>query len=100
MTTRIARYAQVTLTWDRDKPEAYMPSNYAVLHTGEHPDNPKWRAAVIGGYDSAGWTLDAYVLPRLASGGMHGQEIDLSHPVMKQVPSWPTPGAVSLPEVA
>lgn len=47
---------------------------------------PDWRNAVIGGYDNAGWTLDDYVLPRLASGGMHGREIDLSHWIMKRVP--------------
>ena len=101
MTTSIARYALVTLTWERDKPEAYMPANYVVLHTCEHPERPeRWRAAVIGGRDNAGWTLDGYVLPRLASGGMYGREIDLSDPIMKQVPCWPTPGAVALPEVA
>jgi hypothetical protein len=89
---KVGRYALVTLTWDRDKPEAYMPANYTVLHTCEHPENPeRWRAAVIGGYDNAGWTLDGYVLPRLASGGMHGVEIDLSHPIMKQVPDSVTP---------
>jgi len=90
------RYAIVTLTWERDNPEPYMPGNYKVLHImpydeaqsleGSPPTRPSWRAAVIGGEDNAGWTLDDYVLPRLASGGMFGSEIDLSHPVMKVVP--------------
>ena len=30
---------------------------------------------MIGGYDDAGWTLDGYVLPRLASGLIFGEEI-------------------------
>jgi hypothetical protein len=98
----IARYALVTLPLERDNPAAYMPANYAVLHVEDHPENNerrRWRQAVIGGRDSCGWTLDSYVLPRLASGGMYGVEIDLSHEVMKRVPAWPTPGAVKLPEV-
>jgi hypothetical protein len=94
------RYALVTLTWARDNPEPYMPSNYVVLHveSTNDPKRPQWRFAVIGGHDKAGWTLDDYVLPRLASGGMYGHEIDLSHEIMKRVPCWPTPGAVPLPE--
>ena len=84
----VTRYALVTLTWERDNPEAYMPGNYEVLHIEAHPDRPdRWRQAVIGGRDNAGWTLDGYVLPRLASGGMSGKEIDLSHEVMKRVPA-------------
>jgi hypothetical protein len=83
----IKRYALVTLTWERDNPEPYMPGNYSVLHIEDHPDKPGWRQAVIGGHDNAGWTLDSYVLPRLASGGMHGTEIDLSHDVMTRVPA-------------
>ena len=84
------RYALVTLPWERDNPEPYMPANYSVLHIEPHPDKPDvWRQAVIGGYDRAGWTLDDYVLPRLASGGMSGHEIDLSHEVMKRVADCP-----------
>jgi hypothetical protein len=97
----IARYALITKTWERDNVAAYLPSNYVVLHEEPHPDNNDrrhWTAVVIGGRDSHGWTLDDYVLPRLASGGMHGQEIDLSHDIMKRVPAWPTPGAVNLPD--
>lgn len=80
------RYALITLTWDRDNPVAYMPANYEVMHIEPDETHPGWRVAVIGGRDNAGWTLTEYVLPRLASGGMSGQEIDLSHPVMKRVP--------------
>lgn len=47
---------------------AYLPSNYKVLGT-EGDD------VLIGGQDNAGWTLDDYVLPRLASGLRFGQEL-------------------------
>jgi hypothetical protein len=46
----------------------YLPSNYKVLESdiaGLLGDS-----VIIGGRDSAGWTLDGYVAPRLASGGM------------------------------
>ena len=39
----------------------------------------------IAGRDVAGWTLDAYVIPRLASGLYFATEIDLSHPALKQL---------------
>jgi hypothetical protein len=41
---------------------------------------------VIAGEDVAGWMLDDYVIPRLASGLIFANEIDLSHPIMKEVP--------------
>lgn len=52
---------------------AYLPSNYSVLDSDitEHGGGD---TVVIGGRDNAGWTLDAYVLPRLASGLMFGKE--------------------------
>jgi len=55
---------------------AYLPSNYTVAYSDQ-------KQTVIEGRDNAGWTLDGYVLPRLASGMYVGQEIDLSHPIMK-----------------
>jgi hypothetical protein len=92
------RYALLTLTWERDNPAAYMPGNYEVTWTGPWDAEAAeasglgsfgrdWRMAVIEGRDNSGWTLDGYVLPRLASGGMYGREIDLSHPIMKRVPA-------------
>ena len=42
---------------------AYLPENYKVV------------GIVVQGHDDAGWTLDDYVLPRLASGLMFGEEI-------------------------
>ena len=85
---------------------AYMPDNYwleANFEPGELDDvfadyeaftehtslgySPRWPVAIIAGEDRAGWTLDDYVLPRLASGGYIGVEIDLSHKVMGRVPA-------------
>lgn len=41
--------------------QPYMPANYEAssLHDG---------TVIISGHDNAGWTLDGYVIPRLASG--------------------------------
>jgi hypothetical protein len=44
-------------------------------------------SVIIGGTDDHGWTLDKYVIPRLGSGLMCCDEIDLSHPVMMEVPA-------------
>jgi hypothetical protein len=49
----------------------YMPSNFNVSVVR----GPKGRAVLIAGEDSAGWTLDGYVIPRLASGLYHAREI-------------------------
>lgn len=83
------RYAIVTSTWERDNVAAYLPSNYEVIYTEQSREDyarPGWRSIVIAGEDSHGWTMDGYVLPRLASGGMSGKEIDLSHDIMSRVP--------------
>lgn len=91
------RYALVTSRLDPVEAGrivgVYLPDNYqveAVLRT--MPDKPgdvplSVSTIVVKGEDSFGWTLDGYVLPRLASGGHYGTEIDLSHPVMKLVAS-------------
>lgn len=62
---------------------AYLPANYSVLHTFLNERGNE--SCVIYGRDNAGWTLDHYVIPRLASGLYHCCEIDLSHPIMKAV---------------
>lgn len=49
--------------------QAYMPSSYTAR---QEPDG----TIVIEGEDVAGWGLDTYVIPRLASGGMRAEEID------------------------
>jgi hypothetical protein len=56
---------------------AYLPENYSVEGITESG------IVAIGGEDHAGWTLDGYVLPRLASGLHFGTETDLSDPVFK-----------------
>jgi hypothetical protein len=50
--------------------DTYLPGNYTVLGWDDDGDS-----VLIEGFDSAGWTLDDYVLPRLASGGMFGAEV-------------------------
>lgn len=45
---------------------AYMPRNYRAAWDGEH--------VRIIGRDVAGWTLDEYVIPRLASGLIFARE--------------------------
>lgn len=86
------RYAFISLTWERDNPAAYMPGNYHVIYRGPDLEDDRREVAVLMGEDSHGWTLDDYVLPRLASGGMPGREIDLSHPIMKLIPETPGVG--------
>lgn len=49
--------------------QRYMPGNYEAreLDTG---------VIEITGEDEAGWTLDGYVIPRLASGLIWAKEVD------------------------
>lgn len=65
----------------------YLPSNYEVIHRDVPWGKSENRGqTVIAGQDRAGWTLQ-YVLDRLASGLYFGEEIDLSHPIMKSIPA-------------
>ena len=90
------RYALITTCDSREKIERYLPGNYRVIHVEpsrefhhmQHGGDQKYDI-VIAGRDASGWTLDDYVLPRLASGLIFGKEIDLSHEVMKRVPETP-----------
>jgi hypothetical protein len=55
---------------------AYLPGNYDLMESFEVLDNgTTYLWIVIGGYDNAGWSLDGYVIPRLASGLMGCEEI-------------------------
>jgi hypothetical protein len=65
--------------------EPYLPHNYSVIGCVAVDDQIDH--TVIMGQDDAGWTLDGYVLPRLASGLYSATEIDLGHPIMKAVPA-------------
>lgn len=82
------RYAIVRNARSRQEAEAYLPDNYKVIYDTIDPDlrKPVQQTFVIAGEDSHGWTLDGYVIPRYASGTIACEEIDLSHPIMKEVP--------------
>lgn len=70
-----ARYAQVCGRGTVEQVERYLPDNYHLERSW--PDDQKEGVVhvVIAGLDDAGWTLDGYVLPRLASGLWWGEEI-------------------------
>tara|TARA_R110002126_G_scaffold203064_3_gene350383 strand:- start:1790 stop:2053 length:264 start_codon:yes stop_codon:yes gene_type:complete len=48
----------------------YLPKNFTVI--GRTPDNT---GTIIVGVDDHGWSLDQYVIPRLASGMIHCEEV-------------------------
>lgn len=50
----------------------YLPANYGVVNLLS-PTGGDW--FIITGYDRAGWTLDDYVIPRLASGLIFAEEV-------------------------
>jgi hypothetical protein len=62
------RYAIVKNASSEQQLAAYLPANYRI----EKDDGPPWGGEesdfLIAGEDVAGWTLDGYVIPRLASG--------------------------------
>lgn len=51
----------------------YLPANYKVISSGGIPNGEG--SYLIEGYDNAGWTLDGYVIPRLASGLIRAEEV-------------------------
>ncbi len=69
----VTRFAFVTGVDHRERLLAYLPASYAVLGEGMRDGRSFF---VIGGTDSAGWTLDGYVIPRLASGLIFAEEVD------------------------
>ena len=84
------RYALIKNARTRSEAEAYMPGNYSVIAELTEADLGRERGThspvfVIAGKDERGWTLNDYVIPRCQSGLLWVDEIDLSHPVMKQV---------------
>lgn len=50
--------------------ESYLPRRYNVVRVDEQGNR-----TYIEGIDFRGWTLDGYVIPRLASGRMRCEEI-------------------------
>ena len=69
---RAMRFALVYGTAEQVAP--YLPSNYRAVFTGTEDGRVY---TVLSGVDSHGWTLDGYVLPRLASGLYAGHEVSL-----------------------
>lgn len=75
MTVRTARIARAAFRPTVEEVQAYLPSNYHVLHSQTSES-----AIYIAGQDSAGWTLDDYVIPRLASGLICAREVEQPSP--------------------
>lgn len=54
----------------------YLPRNYSAAPCEAPHGFPLGGQCVrVTGHDHAGWTLDGYVLPRLASGLLFGREV-------------------------
>jgi hypothetical protein len=64
------RWALVRSARDRDEIAQYLPANYHVVH-----QDLNGQGVLIVGVDNAGWTLDDYVIPRLASGLIAATEV-------------------------
>lgn len=64
------RYGRVKAseTITSERVAAYLPSNYEVDEVADG-------YVRFSGIDFAGWTLDGYVLPRLASGLIFAEEV-------------------------
>lgn len=65
---RVARVSTAGGDVSLERIGAYLPDNYTVLVDQEGQ-------TLIAGYDYAGWTLDGYVIPRLASGLIWAEEV-------------------------
>jgi hypothetical protein len=65
------RIAKVTHDVPLKTVQAYMPGNYQAWEVTDGKQTTIW----IQGHDYAGWTLDGYVIPRLASGLIFAEEI-------------------------
>ena len=59
----------------RETVEAYLPRNYRVVGPTAAPYGGKVEAFLIEGADSAGWTADDYVIPRLGSGSIGAERL-------------------------
>jgi hypothetical protein len=67
------KYALITGTSDQIRP--YLPGNYDVLVERDIPN--VGTVTLIGGQDTS-WTMEHYVLPRLASGNYFAREISVT----------------------
>lgn len=77
----MARFAFIHTQDSRESVAALLPVNYEILGEGMREGRTFY---VIGGIDTAGWTLDEYVIPRLASGLKFAEEVteDRAHQVV------------------
>lgn len=84
--TATTRRARVFSKWPEDRePEdmvgAFLPHNYRVVGTGmdprRGPDSVQMLYVTIEGKDDRGWTLEDYVIPRLASGLYFAEEVPM-----------------------
>jgi hypothetical protein len=66
------RYATVRARTRREL-AAYLPENYRISFEAT-TESSSMGSFVIEGEDIAGWTLDGYVIPRLASGLLRATE--------------------------
>lgn len=64
---RLARVARSRAV-DVETVAAYLPGNYSVSSA-----DGEW--VYVSGHDMPGWTLDGYVIPRLASGLVFAEEV-------------------------
>ncbi len=69
----VTRYAKVTNSTEATVAR-YLPGNYHVVDVNDA--DPNAVTVYIEGEDNAGWTLDDYVIPRLASGLIVARETD------------------------
>lgn len=58
--------------------DSYLPNNYGIAATIWGADTV---TVLIAGIDVAGWTMDAYVKDRLASGSIYVNEVALAQGV-------------------
>lgn len=71
-----ARFAVVRNARTVREARAYLPDNYDLMESYEVEENGRiGLVVIIGGVDRLGWTLDDYVIPRLASGLIWAEEI-------------------------
>lgn len=71
----LVRYASVANADSGEQVARYLPDNYEV-YGHRFPDGPTAKMVVlIRGTDVAGWTMEDYVIPRLASGLLWATEV-------------------------
>lgn len=64
------RYAIVSGNVKQDEVANYLPKNYSVIHQDRNGCG-----ILIAGEDDHGWTMDDYIIPRLASGMIVANEV-------------------------